>query len=493
MHSIMTDSMKYPPLNNYVDGCSVAFNGERIDVISPLNGAQLSAVAQSSAAEVNQAVQAAGKAFADWSKRTAKGRADVFYRYRNLLELHQHELARLIHEENGKTLDEARAEIVRGIEVTEFACSLPQLVTGEVLEVSPGVECRVDRVPIGVVASITPFNFPCMVPHWTIPVAIALGNSMILKPSESVPLTAQRIAELLTAAGLPAGVFNVVHGDRRTAEALCEHPDIKAITFVGSTQAAKSVYVRATSHLKRALCLGGAKNHLIVLPDALVEQTAANVVASMSGCAGQRCMAAASMIAVGQVDRIIDRVCEIAKQLIPGQQLGPVISQRARQRIVRAIDEAQRAGARVLVDGRDTVSPGCEQGFYLGATVLDQVTPDMAIAQEEIFGPVLCILRASDIDQAIDIENASPYGNAAAVYTQHGGLARLIAQRASAGMIGVNIGVPVPLEPFGFGGWNDSKFGVGDITGKSSIEFWTQAKKTTSRWNSEIRQGWMGN
>lgn len=492
MHSIMTDSMKYPPLNNYVDGCSVAFNGERIDVISPLNGAQLSAVAQSSAAEVNQAVQAAGKAFADWSKRTAKGRADVFYRYRNLLELHQHELARLIHEENGKTLDEARAEIVRGIEVTEFACSLPQLVTGEVLEVSPGVECRVDRVPIGVVASITPFNFPCMVPHWTIPVAIALGNSMILKPSESVPLTAQRIAELLTAAGLPAGVFNVVHGDRRTAEALCEHPDIKAITFVGSTQAAKSVYVRATSHLKRALCLGGAKNHLIVLPDALVEQTAANVVASMSGCAGQRCMAAASMIAVGQVDRIIDRVCEIAKQLIPGQQLGPVISQRARQRIVRAIDEAQRAGARVLVDGRDTVSPGCEQGFYLGATVLDQVTPDMAIAQEEIFGPVLCILRASDIDQAIDIENASPYGNAAAVYTQHGGLARLIAQRASAGMIGVNIGVPVPLEPFGFGGWNDSKFGVGDITGKSSIEFWTQAKKTTSRWNSEIRQGWMG-
>lgn len=484
--------MKYPLLNNFVDGHAAAFNGERLDVISPLDGAQLSAVPQSSSTEVDQAVQAATQAFGEWSRRTAKQRAEVFYRYRSLLETSQDELARTIREENGKTLEEARAEIVRGIEITEFACSLPQLIAGEVLEVSPGVECRVDRRPLGVVASITPFNFPCMVPHWTIPIAIGLGNTFILKPSEAVPLTAQRIAELLSEAGLPAGVFNVVHGDRRAAEAICSHPTVKAITFVGSTQAAKQVYVRATSHLKRALCLGGAKNHLIVLPDALVEQTAANVVASMSGCAGQRCMAAASMIAVGQIDKIIARICEIAKSLVPGEQLGPVISARAKERIVRAIDDAQRAGARVLVDGRQTPIHGCDTGFYLGVTVLDHVTSEMAIARDEIFGPVLCILRARDIDEAMSIENASPYGNAAAVYTQHGGLARIIGERASAGMIGINIGVPVPLEPFGFGGWNDSKFGVGDITGKSSIEFWTQAKKTTSRWNSEIRQGWMG-
>ncbi|MFO0970096.1 MAG: CoA-acylating methylmalonate-semialdehyde dehydrogenase [Gemmataceae bacterium] len=474
--------MKYPIILNYVDGQPAPFAGDHADVISPLDGAALSCVPLSGPAEVDAAVRAACRAFPGWAAETLRQRAQVAYAYRELLRRHQDELAGLIHEENGKTIDEGRGEVIRAIEVTEFACSLPQMATGEVLEVSRGVECRVERVPLGVVASVTPFNFPIMVPHWTIPIALTLGNAMIFKPSEKVPLSAARTAELLSEAGLPKGLFNVVHGQRPAVEALCDHADIQAITFVGSTAAAKNVYVRATSRLKRALALGGAKNHLIVLPDAQVEQTAINVVASMAGCAGQRCMAAASLIAVGAVEPIVRQVCAEAKKLVPGQNLGPVISAAAKERIERYITEAEQAGARVLVDGRGVKVPGREGGFYVGPTVLDNVRPDMKIAQEEVFGPVLAILRVRDVDEAIAIENASPYGNAAAIYTSSGPQARSVARRASAGMIGVNVGVPVPLEPFGFGGWNDSRFGVGDITGKSSVEFWTQAKKITTRW-----------
>jgi malonate-semialdehyde dehydrogenase (acetylating)/methylmalonate-semialdehyde dehydrogenase len=484
--------MPHPPVRNFFAGQFADYSGEHADVVSPLSGKTISRVPLCGEREVETAVSAANKAFGEWAGRTLKERAQVAYRYRNLLQQHTEELAQLIHEENGKTLAEARAEIVRAIEVTEFAASLPQIVTGEVQEVSRGVECRSDRVPLGVVACITPFNFPCMVPHWTIPIALTLGNAVILKPSDKVPLTAARTAELLAEAGIPAGIFSVLNGQQRVVEALCDHPQIKAITFVGSTPIAKVVYVRATANLKRALCLGGAKNHLIVLPDANHEQTAANVVASMAGCAGQRCMAAASMVAVGGVDAIIQRVCDEARKLVPGETLGPVISAAAKERIEGYIREAEAAGAKALVDGRNCVVKGQEQGFYLGPTVLDFVTPEMRIAQDEIFGPVLCILRAKNIDEAIGIENASPYGNAAAVYTSSGGLARTVAQRASAGMIGVNIGVPVPLEPFGFGGWNDSKFGAGDITGKDSIVFWTQSKKITARWTPQIKQGWMG-
>jgi len=474
--------MKYPSLSNFVGGKLTEFLGEHADVISPLDGKHLSRVPLSAAAEVDAAVRVASAAFLTWSSETLRQRSQVMYAYRALLRQHMEELAGLIHEENGKTLDEARAELTRAIEVTEFACALPQLASGEVLEVSKGVECRVERSPLGVVASITPFNFPAMVPHWTIPIAITLGNTMIFKPSEKVPLTAARTAELLTAAELPPGVFNVVHGERPVVEALCDHTDVKAITFVGSTAVAKSVYVRATSRFKRVLSLGGAKNHLIVLPDAQVGPTAANVVASMAGCAGQRCMAAASMLAVGDVERIIQQVCAEARKMVPGENLGPVISASAKTRIERYITEAETAGARVLVDGRGVVVPGREGGFYVGPTVIDLVRPEMRIAQEEVFGPVLAIIRARDTDEAIAIENASPYGNAAAVYTTNGAHAKAIARRASAGMIGVNVGVPVPLEPFGFGGWNDSRFGVGDITGRSSIEFWTQSKKITTRW-----------
>jgi malonate-semialdehyde dehydrogenase (acetylating) / methylmalonate-semialdehyde dehydrogenase len=474
--------MKYPAVTNYIAGKPVSFAGEHEDIVSPLDGSLLSRVPLSTAAELDAAVTAAGRVFARWSQRTIKERSQVFFNYRALLQRHADELATLIHEENGKTLDEGRAEVAKAIDVTEFACSLPQLAAGEVLEVSPGVECREERVPLGVVASITPFNFPCMVPHWTIPIAICLGNCLILKPSERVPLTAQRTAELLSEAGLPDGVFSVVHGDGRVVEAICDQGRIAAVTFVGSTAVARQVYARAAGKLKRVLALGGAKNHLVVLDDADVAQTAVNVTASMSGCAGQRCMAAATLLAVGRVEPIIEQICQEARRIIPGQMLGAVISRQSKERIERLITEAESAGAKVLVDGRGATVPGCEGGFYVGPTVLDRVRPDMRIAQEEVFGPVLAIIRARDIDEALAIETASPYGNAAAVYTRDGQAARHFVQRASSGMIGVNVGVPVPREPFGFGGWNDSRYGVGDITGKSSIGFWTQSRKITTRW-----------
>ncbi len=436
-------------------------------------------------------MNSAKTAFLKWSAIPIKERVQIFYRYKNLLEKNLKELAVLIHEENGKTLAEAIAEVEKSVELTEFACSLPQLVQGEILEVSEGVECRSERHPIGVVASISPFNFPNMVPHWTIPNAITLGNSMILKPSEQVPISAIRIAELLTDAGLPDGILNIVNGDKNTVEAICDHPDINAVSFVGSTKVAKIVYQRATSQNKRVLTLGGAKNYLLVLPDANHEMTASDVAASMSGCAGQRCMAAAAVLAVGDVDVIIKKICEQAKTIIPGKNLGAIISKKAQIQIENYLSEAEQQGAAILVDGRGVTVENKENGFYVGPTVIDQVTPEMKIAQEEVFGPVLSIIRVDTIEQALEIENNSQYGNAAAVFTQSGGLAKYVADNVSAGMIGVNIGVPVPREPFSFGGWNQSKFGVGDITGKSSIEFWTKQKKVTTKWNPEAKTNWM--
>ena len=484
-------SAKYPPVRNYIGGVFVAPDGSSLDVLDPSNGRRLSQVPLSSPSQLDDAVRAAEGALAAWAGKPIKERVQVFYRYRALLERDFSALAALVTEEHGKTRSEAEAEVAKAIELTEFACSLPQIVTGEVLEVSRGVECRTDRHPVGVVASIAPFNFPCMVPHWTLANAIALGNCLILKPSELVPLSAGRIAELLAEAGLPAGVFGVVHGGREVVEAICDHPGIAAVTFVGSTRVAQAVYRRGTASLKRVLALGGAKNHLLVLPDADLEMTSSNVVASMSGCTGQRCMAASVMVAVGGTDHIVKRLVEHARNVVPGQNLGPVISREARERIERYVTEAERAGATILLDGRNTVVAGSEGGFYVGPTVLDHVRPDMAIAREEVFGPVLAIVRAKDVDQALAIENASPYGNAAAVFTESGGMARYVTERAGAGMVGVNVGVPVPREPFSFGGWNDSKFGVGDITGHGSIEFWTRTKKTTTKWNREAGTNWM--
>jgi malonate-semialdehyde dehydrogenase (acetylating)/methylmalonate-semialdehyde dehydrogenase len=490
--SNLNPTMKYPAIQNYINGQFVnSENDRKMDVISPVDGTHLSTVPMSTPKDLDAAVKAAKAAFPGWSKTPIKERVQVFFRYKYLLEKHIKELAELCTEENGKTYSESVAEIEKSVELTEFATSLPQLVTGEVLEVSRGVECRTEHVALGVVASIVPFNFPSMVPNWTIPNAIALGNCMILKPSEKVPLSAGKLAELLKEAGLPDGVLNIVHGDVEIVEAICDHPGIEAVSFVGSTKVAKIVYQRATSHFKRCLALGGAKNHLMVLPDAKPEMTAMNVAASMSGCAGQRCMAASAMIGVGNIDHIIAKICDEAKKIIPGKNLGAVINKQSQQRIERYITEAEEQGAKILVDGRHTKVEGKENGTYVGPTVIDFVKPEMSVATEEIFGPVISIMRTNTVDEALVIENANPYGNAASVFTQNGGMARYIIDRASAGMIGVNVGVPVPREPFSFGGWNESKFGVGDITGKSSIEFWTKLKKSTTKWNPEAGVNWM--
>ncbi|MEP6726327.1 MAG: CoA-acylating methylmalonate-semialdehyde dehydrogenase [Bacteroidota bacterium] len=484
--------MKYTAVQNYINGEFVdATTGSTTEVVSPIDGNLLSTVPMSSSSDLDTAVKAAKKAFPAWSKMPIKERVQVFFRYKTLLEKNLEELAALCSEENGKTLSEATAEIEKCIELTEFATSLPQLITGELLEVSKGIECRTENVPLGVVASIVPFNFPSMVPNWTLPNAIALGNCMIMKPSEKVPLSCGRLAQLLKEAGLPDGVFNIVHGDAEIVNAICDHPDIEAVSFVGSTKVAKIVYKRATGNYKRCLALGGAKNHLMVLPDAIPGMTAQNVVASMSGCAGQRCMAAGAMVGVGDIDHIIAKICDEARKVIPGENLGAVINKISKERIERFIGEAERDGAKILVDGRNTKVAGKENGNYVGPTVIDYVTPEMSVAKEEIFGPVISIMRTNTVDEALAIENANPYGNAASVFTQNGGMARYIIDRASAGMIGVNVGVPVPREPFSFGGWNDSKFGAGDITGKSSIGFWTKLKKSTVKWNAEAGVNWM--
>ncbi len=476
---------------NFIDGKFENGSQRDMDVFAPETGEVIAKVPLSGKRDLDKAVKSASEAQKAWGDRTLKERIQVFFKFRELLDQNKDQLAELVQLENGKTRGEAMAEVMKGIELTEFACSLPQMVNDEIQEVSKGVECRTTHVPVGLVASITPFNFPCMVPLWTIPNALALGNAMILKPSEQTPLSAGKIGELLKEAGLPDGVLNIVNGDKEMVEAICDHPDITAVSFVGSTRVAKIVYARATSNFKRCVALGGAKNHLIVLPDADEDMAAANIAASMSGCAGQRCMAASAMVAVGQVDHIVKRICEESEKIQAGNNLGSVISKEAQERIERYINEAEAAGAKVLVDGRNAKVAGKENGYYVGPTVIDFVTPDMAIAKEEVFGPVLAIMRTNDLDEAIAIENSSNYGNASSVFTQNGGMANYVMDRVSAGMVGVNIGVPVPREPFPFGGWNESKFGVTDITGKSSIQFWTKLKKRTTKWSADAWTNWM--
>jgi malonate-semialdehyde dehydrogenase (acetylating) / methylmalonate-semialdehyde dehydrogenase len=393
----MSFNASYPEVKNFIGGHYMSNGQPRRDIISPSDGRKLSSAPMSGKKDLDAAVEAATAAYKLWSQVPIKERVQVFFRYKTLMEAHIVELAQLVHDENGKTLDEARAEIEKSIELTEFACSMPQLISGEVLEVSRGVECRTEKKPLGVVASIAPFNFPHMVPHWTVPNAIVLGNTMILKPSEIVPISAIRMAEMLKEAGLPDGVFNVVNGGQEIVEAICDHPGIQAVSFVGSTKVAQIVYRRSTQALKRCVALGGAKNHLLVFPDAHVDMTANNVLASMSGCAGQRCMAAASMVGVGPVEHIIAKMVEEVKKLVPGQNLGPVISPEAKARIEGYITEAEQQGAKILVDGRNTVVAGKEGGNYVGPTIIDFVTPSMRIAQEEVFGPVISIIRAKSL------------------------------------------------------------------------------------------------
>lgn len=484
--------MKFDEVKNFINGEFKPGSSSKIHtIISPLDGVELTTFRESTNEDLNEIIAFAKKSQKAWQKVTLKERAQVFFKYKQLLEENSEVLTEIIYRENGKIHEEAKAEIDKAIELTEFACSLPQFVNGENMEVSKGVYCSSTRIPLGIVASIVPFNFPTMVPHWTIVNAIALGNAMILKPSETVPISSQYTARLLKEAGLPDGLFNIINGTQSSVENICDHPDIKAVTFVGSTKVAKIVYQRASHNLKQVLALGGAKNHIILLPDAHPEMASSNIVASMSGCAGQRCMAAATLIAVGNCDAILDKLKGDSNKIQCGTTLGAVISKAAKERIEGYITEAEQQGAKIILDGRNTIVPGKENGFYVGPTIIDYATANMKIATEEVFGPVLTIVRVNTIDEALAIENANPYGNACSVFTQSGGLANYVTENASAGMCGVNIGVPVPREPFGFGGWNESRFGSGDITGKSSIGFFTKEKKTTTKWNPDAGTNWM--
>jgi len=465
-------------------------SGNTISVISPYFDNEIATIPDSDASDLDIAVDKARSAFPGWSNTNIRDRAQIMFRFKSIIENDMDNLANLIALDNGKTIADAKGSILRGIEVIEYATSLPNVINGESSDVAPGINCTMTHEPLGVVAGITPFNFPVMVPLWMIPLAITAGNTFILKPSEQTPLAGLKLAEYLKEAGLPDGVFNVVNGAKTIVEALCDHPDIKAVAFVGSSNVAKIVYNRCSQNSKRSLCLGGAKNHMIVVPDADTDSTAKGLLASSMGSAGQRCMAASVAVGVANIDHIIEQLVEEAKNFKLGVDMGTIISKNALDRITGYIDEAEKMGAKILVDGRDIPPPvEYENGYWLGATILDGVDPEWPSAKEEIFGPVLSIIRSDTIEEAMKIENNNPYGNAAAVFTTSGQIAKVVSEKASAGMVGINIGVPVPRDPYSFGGWNESKYGHGDITGKSGVEFWTNLKKVTARW-PESEEAW---
>lgn len=480
-------------LHNVIGGQLVQSSTDRhLPVLNPSTGESIASVPLSTSADLDRAVTAATVAQKEWAAHPLKDRVQVMFRMKSLVEDQIDHLANLVSLENGKLHGESRGSVLRAVECLEYAASLPQIAAGNIQEVSAGVECKTYRYPVGVVAGITPFNFPFMVPLWMIPMAVSLGNAFVLKPSEQTPLSAMEIARLLKEAGLPDGVFSVVHGDRVIVESMCDHPDIRAIGFVGSTHVAQTVYQRGTQNNKRVRALGGAKNHLVVVPDADPEMTATNVVASVTGCAGQRCMAASVLLAVGDVDPILDLIRQKMGALHGGTDIGAIISEEAYGRITGYLDRAEEQGAKLILDGRDAVASDLPAGGrYLGGCIIDHARPDHEASCNEIFGPTLTIIRCETLEEAMAIENANPYGNAAAIYTSSGGTAQYFAARAGAGMIGVNIGVPVPREPYAFGGWNDSRFGEGDITGDSAIDFWTDTKKVTTKWSSKGTANWM--
>ena len=456
-------------------------------------------VAMSTAPDVEAAVVAAEAAFPAWSAMTVRSRVAVLHKYRTLVAANARDLADLVVLENGKNLAEALASVAKGNETVEWACGMPALgVAGNTLRVSGSVSCADVREPLGIVACICPFNFPAMVPMWTVPIALALGNVVIVKPSEKVPLTFLKMALLMKEAGLPDGVLQVVNGGRECVEALCDHPRIAGLTFVGSSKVAQLVATRcrgSTVAPKRCLALGGAKNHLIALPDCVVEGASSDIVASFAGCAGQRCMAASVLLLVGEQPALVDAICRKSTALVAGTaqgQVGAIIDAASVARIVGYINAAVTDwGATVLVDGRSWASAdgeggGDPSGHWVGPTVLLFTNPDAPCLKEEIFGPVLSVLVVPSAQRALEIENGNPYGNAASIYTENGGHAEWFATRFRAGMIGVNIGVPVPREPFSFGGLPGtlSNFGDGDITGKGAMNFFSNKRKITSKYFS---------
>ena len=476
---------------HFIDGQAVAgTSGRSQPVYNPATGTSERSVPLASPAEVDAAVAAAKAAWPAWAKTPPLRRARILDRFKAILWERQDELAELISSEHGKTHDDALGEVTRGLEVVEFAVGAPSFLKGEFVEnVGTGVDSHSIRQPLGVVAGITPFNFPCMVPCWMFPVALACGNTFVLKPSERDPSPAIRIAEWLAEAGLPAGVFNVVHGDKAAVDALLTHPDVKAISFVGSTPIARYIHATGTANGKRVQALGGAKNHAIVLPDAAIDYASDHLVAAAFGSAGERCMAISTAVTVGSAgDELMAAVAEKARavKVGPGREadseMGPVVTAAARDRIVGLIGSGERQGADLVVDGRGLAVPGHDDGFWVGPTVIDAVRPEMEVYREEIFGPVLVNLRADTVEEAIALINANPYGNGTAIFTSSGQAARAFQRGVNVGMIGINVPIPVPMAYYSFGGWKDSLFGQSHIHGPEGVAFYTRAKVVTSRW-----------
>ena len=486
-------------VGHYIGGQSViGTSGREGSVYNPATNELIRNVALADAAEVDKAVSNAAEAFHDWAEMPPARRVQVLYRYRELLIQNIDEMARLLSSEHGKTVDDAKGSITRGLEVVEFACGIPQLLKGEFSEgVASGVDSWSMRQPLGVVAGITPFNFPAMVPMWMFPVAIACGNTFVLKPSERNPSCAAFMANLLTEAGLPDGVLNVVNGDKEAVDSLLSHPSVQAVSFVGSTAVGEYVYQTGCAHGKRVQALCGAKNHMVVMPDADMGQVVDAVMGAAYGSAVERCMAISVVVAVGE-----DTADRMMEQLVPrietlkvgaydqaGVEMGPVITPDARDRIKNYIDRGVEEGADLVVDGRNISIPGYESGCFVGATVFDRVKPEMAIYRDEIFGPVLSVVRAESYEEALQLVNDHEYGNGTAIFTRDGDAARDFGHRAQIGMVGVNVPIPVPLAFHSFGGWKRSLFGDHFMHGPEGVRFYTRMKTLTSRWPSGIKEG----
>ncbi|WP_022728552.1 CoA-acylating methylmalonate-semialdehyde dehydrogenase [Fodinicurvata sediminis] len=485
-------------LHHFIGGQVVkGTSGRTSDVYNPATGEVTGKLSLASASEVDKAVQNAAEAFPDWAATTPLNRARVFFKYRELLEANKQKIAELISREHGKVLADAAGEVTRGIEVVEFVCGAPHLLKGEFSEnVGTSVDSHSVRQPLGVVAGITPFNFPAMVPMWMFPVAIACGNTFILKPSERDPSAPLFLAELAKQAGLPDGVLNVVNGDKEAVDTLLTHPQIEAVSFVGSTGIAEYVYHTGTAHNKRVQALGGAKNHMVVMPDADMDQAANALMGAGYGSAGERCMAVSVAVAVGTAgDELIERLAPKVRNLKvgpfddPEADMGPLVTKQAYERVRGYIDSGIEEGAEAVVDGRELKLQGYENGYFVGGTLFDHVKPDMRIYKEEIFGPVLSVVRANDYEEALKLVNEHEYGNGAAIFTHDGDAARNFSNRAQIGMIGVNVPIPVPMAFYSFGGWKRSLFGDHHAHGPEGVRFYTRMKTITSRWPKGVRSG----
>ncbi|HEX5494557.1 MAG TPA: CoA-acylating methylmalonate-semialdehyde dehydrogenase [Mycobacteriales bacterium] len=478
-------------VEHWIAGAPFTGTSDRFGPIyDPATGRQQGQVVLAGPEDTDTAVAAAVKAQGQWRDTSLSRRTRIMFAFRELVDRHTDELARIIATEHGKVLSDARGEVARGLEVVEFACGISQLLKGEFSDqVSAGIDTHSFRQPLGVVAGITPFNFPVMVPMWMHPIAIATGNAFVLKPSERDPSASLRLARLYAEAGLPDGVFTVVQGDRVAVEALCDHPDIAALSFVGSTPVARAVHQRAGATGKRVQALGGAKNHAVVLPGADLDYAAEQISSAAYGSAGQRCMAVSVAVAVGDVaDGLVTRLAERARAVRVGpglaetSQMGPVVTGQARDRILGYLDEGVAAGAKLLVDGRGLTVPGHEGGFFVGPCLFDWVDSGMSIYRDEIFGPVLVVVRVDTPAEAVDLVNANPFGNGVAVFTDSGEAARTFGREVTVGMVGVNVPIPVPMAYYSFGGWKSSLFGDAHVYGAEGVTFYTRAKVVTTRW-----------